>query len=150
VVFAERIVQPMKALLAEDDLGVRDPGGLGARVDVPVHVQGKAVDDVAHADRTGAAGCIVAGVDAPGNQVRPGQMRRVGVVADLVVSDDDEQVDVAPVVCVSAAEGSDESCGADRRVSFETFDRPSEPRLADRPESWRCGNFRVGAHRSPL
>ena len=55
------------------------------------------------------------------------------------------------VVRVSAAEGSDESCGADRRVSFETFDRPLEPRLADRTESWRCGNLRgnlrVGAHR---
>jgi hypothetical protein len=68
-------------------------------------------------------------------------------MVDLVVSDDDEEVDVAPVVRVSAAEGSDESCGADRRVSFETFDRPLQPRLADRKESWRCGNLRVGAHR---
>lgn len=144
---AERIVQTTKALLVEDDLCVRDPGGLGARVYVPVHVQGKAVDDVANTDRTGAAGCIVTGVDAPGNQVRPGQMCRVGVMVELIVRDDDEEVDVTPVVRVSAAEGSDESCGADRRVSFETFDRPLEPRLADRTESWRCGNLRVGTHR---
>jgi hypothetical protein len=67
-------------------------------------------------------------------QVRSGQLRRVGVVADLIVGDDDEEVDVAPVVRVSAAEGSDEPCGADRRVSFEAFDRPPEPRLADRTE----------------
>ena len=91
---------------------------------------------------------MILGLDAP----TPGSVTVGGrSYRDLLgVRDDDEEVDVAPVVRVSAAEGADECRGADRRVSFETLDRPDEPRLADRTELWRCGNLRVGAHRSPL
>ena len=45
-------------------------------------------------------------------------------MVDVAVGDDDEEVDVAPVVRVTTAEGSDQPGGADCRVGFETFDRP--------------------------
>jgi hypothetical protein len=66
-------------------------------------MQRKAVDNVVDADRADTARCIVAGIDAPSGQVLSGQLRHVGVAADLAVGDDDEEVDVAPVVRVSTA-----------------------------------------------
>jgi hypothetical protein len=148
LVLGDGVVQPREVVRVEDDLGVRYPGGQGARVNVPVHVQGKAVDHVPHADRTGAAGRIVTGVNAPQDLFRSGQLRRVGEVVDLVVGDYDEEVDVAPVIGFSATEGPDEPGGTDPRVSFETLDRPPEPCLANRTELWRCGDLGVGAHPS--
>lgn len=65
LVLGEGVIQPREAVGVEDDFGIRDPGGEAARVAVPVHVQGKAVDDVTDADRAGTAGRIVTGVDAP-------------------------------------------------------------------------------------
>ena len=63
-VLVEGVVQPVKAMTVEDDLGIRDPGALGDGVDVPVDLQGKAVDDVAHTYRSGAVGCVMAGIEA--------------------------------------------------------------------------------------
>jgi hypothetical protein len=91
-VLVEGVAQPAQAVAIDDHLRVRDPAALGVRVDVPVRVEGKAVDDVVDADRPGATGCVVTGVEAECDPPRSEQPGRIGVTADLVIGDDDDQV----------------------------------------------------------
>ena len=103
-------------------------------------------DDVVYADGPGTTGRVVTGVEAECDPSRPAPPGRIGVTVDLVIGDDDDQVDVAPVVRVSAADGTDEAGCADVGVSFELPDHRAEPCLADRAEAWRCGSPRDTAH----
>ena len=98
------------------------------------------------ADRSGATWCVVTGVEAEYDPLRFAQPGRIGITADLIIGDDDDQVDVAPVVRVSATDGTDEADCADVGVGFELLDHRPEPCLADRAEAWRCGSPRDAAH----
>ena len=147
LVFAEGVVQTGKALTVEDDLGVRDPGGPGERVNVPVDVQGKAIDDVTSADRASATRGVVTGIDAPYDLLCPGEPGRVRVLFDLAGRDDDEQVDVTPVVGVAATERSNQPGSTNGWGSLQAFDRPAKPRFADRAQPWSWGNPGISARR---
>jgi hypothetical protein len=71
-VLVEGVAQLAEAVAIEDHLRVGDPRALGVRVDVPVGVEGKTVDNVVDADRPGATGCVVAGVEAECDPLRSG------------------------------------------------------------------------------
>ena len=84
-VLVEGVAQPAQAVAIDDHLRVGDPRALGVRVDVPVGVEGKAVDDVVDADRPGTTGRVVTGVEAECDPPRPGLPGRIGVTVDLVI-----------------------------------------------------------------
>ena len=71
-VFVEGVAQPAEAAAIEDHLRVGDPRALGVRVDVPVGVEGKTVDNVVDADRPGATGSVVTGVEGECDPPRSG------------------------------------------------------------------------------
>jgi hypothetical protein len=100
----ERFGESAQALPVKDDRCVRDPCGLGPGVYVPVDRQGKAVDDVMGAHRPSPARHVVTSVQTDDDLLRSGQPGRIGVAVDLAIGNDDQEVDVTPVVRVPATE----------------------------------------------